>query len=71
MGEAHQDALRLDVDRRLKLECHGTKVASVMSSFEIEPLLLALSALWLAEAPVVKLDGKCRQMITQAKENAG
>ena len=28
MGEAHKDALRLDFDRRLKLEFHGTKVTS-------------------------------------------
>ena len=26
MGEARKDALRLDFDRRLKLEFHGTKV---------------------------------------------
>jgi len=29
MGEARKDALRLDFDRRLKLEFHGTKVTSV------------------------------------------
>ena len=28
MGEARKDALRLDFDRRLKLEFHGTKVTS-------------------------------------------
>ena len=28
MGEAHMDALRLDFDRRLKLEFHGTKITS-------------------------------------------
>jgi len=28
MGETHKDALRLDFDRRLKLEFHGTKVTS-------------------------------------------
>ncbi|MHC4432904.1 MAG: hypothetical protein ACYTBS_13770, partial [Planctomycetota bacterium] len=28
IGEAHKDALRLDFDRRLKLEFHGTKVTS-------------------------------------------
>jgi len=28
MGEAHKDALRLDFDRKLKLEFHGTKVTS-------------------------------------------
>ncbi|MHC4242874.1 MAG: hypothetical protein ACYS18_11990 [Planctomycetota bacterium] len=28
MGEAHKDALRLDFDRKLKLESDGTKVAS-------------------------------------------
>ena len=28
MGEARMDALRLDFDRRLKLEFHGTKVTS-------------------------------------------
>lgn len=28
VGEAHKDALRLDFDRRLKLEFHGTKVTS-------------------------------------------
>jgi len=27
MGEARKEALRLDFDRRLKLEFHGTKVA--------------------------------------------
>ncbi len=27
MGKARKDALRLDFDRRLKLEFHGTKVA--------------------------------------------
>ena len=27
MGEARKDALRLDFDRRLKLEFHGPKVA--------------------------------------------
>ena len=26
MGEAHKDALRLDFDRKQKLEFHGTKV---------------------------------------------
>ncbi len=26
MDEAHKDVLRLDSDRRLKLESHGTKV---------------------------------------------
>ena len=28
MGEARKDALKLDFDRRLKLEFHGTKVTS-------------------------------------------
>jgi len=28
MGETRKDALRLDFDRKLKLEFHGTKVAS-------------------------------------------
>ena len=28
MGEARKDALRLDFDRRLKLEFHGTKITS-------------------------------------------
>ena len=28
MGEARKDALRLDFDRRVKLEFHGTKVTS-------------------------------------------
>ena len=28
MGEARKDALRLDYDRKLKLEFHGTKVTS-------------------------------------------
>jgi len=28
MGEACKDALRLDVDRRLELEFHGTRVNS-------------------------------------------
>jgi hypothetical protein len=28
MGEARKDALRLDFDRELKLEFHGTKVTS-------------------------------------------
>ncbi len=28
MGEARKDALRLDFDRRLKLEFHGTKVTN-------------------------------------------
>ena len=28
MGEARKDALRLDFDRRLKVEFHGTKVTS-------------------------------------------
>jgi hypothetical protein len=28
MGEARKDALRLNFDRRLKLEFHGTKVSS-------------------------------------------
>ena len=28
MGEARKDALKLDLDRRLKLEFHGTKVTS-------------------------------------------
>jgi hypothetical protein len=28
MGEARKDALRLDFDRRLKLEYHGTRVTS-------------------------------------------
>jgi len=28
MGEARKDALRLDFDRKLKLEFHGTKVTS-------------------------------------------
>jgi len=28
MGEACKDALKLDFDRRLKLEFHGTKVTS-------------------------------------------
>ena len=28
MGEARQDALRLDFDRRLKLEFHGAQVTS-------------------------------------------
>ncbi len=28
MGEARKDALRLDFDRRLKVEFHGTKVAN-------------------------------------------
>jgi len=28
MGEASKDALKLDFDRRLKLEFHGTKVTS-------------------------------------------
>jgi len=26
MGETRKDALRVNFDRRLKLECHGTKV---------------------------------------------
>jgi len=28
MGEARKDALKIDFDRRLKLEFHGTKVTS-------------------------------------------
>ena len=28
MGEARKDALRLDFDRRLKIEFHGTKITS-------------------------------------------
>ena len=28
MGDARKDALRLDFDRRLKFEFHGTKVTS-------------------------------------------
>ena len=28
MGEARKDVLKLDFDRRLKLEFHGTKVTS-------------------------------------------
>ena len=28
MGQARKDALRLDFDRRLKLEFHGTKITS-------------------------------------------
>ncbi len=28
MGETRKDALRLDFDRKLKLEFHGTKVTS-------------------------------------------
>jgi hypothetical protein len=28
MGEADKDALRLDFDRKLKLEFHGTKMTS-------------------------------------------
>ena len=28
MGERHKDALRLDFDRKLKLEFHGVKVTS-------------------------------------------
>ena len=28
MGEARKDALKLDFDRRFKLEFHGTKVTS-------------------------------------------
>ena len=28
MGEAHKNTLKLDFDRRLKLEFHGTKVTS-------------------------------------------
>ena len=28
MGEARKDALRLDFNRKLKLEFHGTKIAS-------------------------------------------
>ena len=28
MGEARKDALRLDFDRKLKLEFHGTKITS-------------------------------------------
>ena len=39
MGEAHKNALRLNFDRKLKLEFHGTKVAS-------DAGLLAFDVVW-------------------------
>jgi len=36
MGEAREDALRLDLDHRLKLEVHGTKVTSDAGYWLIE-----------------------------------
>jgi len=44
MGETRKDALRLDFDRRLKLEFHGIKITS--------------DAGLRAEMSFVKLDGK-------------
>lgn len=35
-GEARKDALRLDFDRRLKLEFHGTKITND-TGFLLEP----------------------------------
>ena len=38
MGEAHKDALKLDFDRRLKLEFHGTEVTSDAGLFAYREL---------------------------------
>jgi hypothetical protein len=43
MGEARRDALRLDCDRKLKLEFHGTKVisdAGLLAYRELDEALL-------------------------------
>ena len=47
MGEARKDALKLDFDRRLKLEFHGTKVTSdaglLASPFKMNVVRLLMS----------------------------
>jgi len=48
MGEAHKDALRLDFDRRLKLEFNGTKVTSnggLLAYRELDDALSRTSAI--------------------------
>ena len=50
MGEARKDALRLDFDRRMKLEFHGTKVTSdagLLTYRELEEALGLIAMIYL------------------------
>jgi hypothetical protein len=49
MGEARKDALKLDLDRKLKLESHGTKVTSdagLLAYREIDEALGLSGSFW-------------------------
>ncbi len=49
MGERSRDALRLDFDRKLKVEFHGTKVTSELTDYKAPALLDTLAAAYAAD----------------------
>ena len=59
MGEARKDALKLDFDRRLKLEFHGTKVTSDAERLCVGPAMRhAARGIQVSGAAVCQNSGK-------------